>query len=71
MNEGDNLRYIDELWDNSILASLADYIKIPAKSPLFDKDWAANGYLEEAVELMLAWVRKQDVPGLSIDVHRL
>ena len=71
MNEDDNQLYIDELWDNSILASLAEYIKIPAKSPLFDMNWAENGYLDEAVELMLTWVKGQDVPGLRIEVHRL
>ena len=71
MNEGDNQLYIDELWDNSILASLAEYIKIPAKSPLFDVNWAENGYLDEAVELMLTWVKGQDAPGLRIEVQRL
>jgi len=71
MNQQENLRYIEELWDNSILPSLAEYVKIPAKSPLFDPNWAANGYVDEAVEVMLEWVRKQDVPGLRINVHRL
>ena len=71
MNERENLRYIEELWDNSILPSLSNYVKIPAKSPLFDSNWAANGYLDEAVELMLEWVKKQDIPGLRINIHRL
>ena len=71
MNEEKNLRYVGELWDNSILPSLADYVKIPAKSPLFDANWETNGYMEDAVELMLAWVKKQDVQGLQIEVHRL
>ena len=71
MNEEKNLRYVGELWDNSILPSLADYVKIPAKSPLFDANWETNGYMEDAVELMLTWVKKQDVQGLQIEVHRL
>jgi hypothetical protein len=29
------------LWDEQILPALHDYIAIPAKSPMFDKDWAA------------------------------
>ena len=33
-------------WDTDILRQLTDYIAIPAKSPGFDKEWSANGYLE-------------------------
>ena len=71
LNDTANLQYIDELWEESILPSLADYVRIPAKSPLFDAEWEANGYIEEAVELMVQWVKSQAVPGLDIDVHRL
>ena len=71
LNDTANLQYIDELWEKSILPSLADYVRIPAKSPLFDAEWEANGYIEEAVELMVQWVKRQAVPGLDIDVHRL
>ena len=34
---------IPQLWDSSIVPTLVDYIRIPAKSPHFDRDWAKNG----------------------------
>jgi len=58
-------------WDTDILPQLSDYIRIPCKSPLFDPDWAANGYMDEAVALMERWARAQPIAGLSLDVVRL
>ena len=66
-----NHQYIDALWDDSILPSLSEYISIPNKSPMFDPDWETNGYMEDAVTLMLKWVEDQHVPGLDVEVHRL
>ena len=41
--------FTNNLWDSAILPALHDYIAIPAKSPMFDKDWAASGHLERVV----------------------
>ena len=59
------------LWAESILPQLEAYIRIPAKSPHFDADWSANGYLEEATELTRAWCAAEPVDGMTIEVHRL
>jgi hypothetical protein len=40
---------IDAQWDRDIVARLSDYIAIPAKSPLFDPQWAAHGHIETVV----------------------
>lgn len=42
-------RFVDSMWDDQIVPRLVDYIAVPAKSPMFDPDWAANGYLEKVV----------------------
>lgn len=60
---------IDGLWSDSIVDELYEYVKIPAKSPDFDPDWAANGYIDEAVDQVAAWCRKQDLG--SVEVVRL
>ena len=39
-------RQIDQAWEGDILRQLTDYIAIPAKSPGFDPDWAAHGYID-------------------------
>ena len=44
--------FVDRTWDESIVPSLVDYIRIPNKSPLFDPDWEANGHMERAVTLI-------------------
>jgi acetylornithine deacetylase/succinyl-diaminopimelate desuccinylase-like protein len=66
-------RFIDQLWEADVVPTLVDYIRIPAKSPAFDADWAANGHLETATALYEGWARKSlaDVQGATVDVIRL
>ena len=64
-------RYVSAKWDDEIVPQLVEYIRIPAKSPMFDADWEKNGYMEQAVTLMVDWARAQPVPGMEIEVVRL
>ena len=64
-------RYVAEKWDDDIVPQLVEYIRIPNKSPMFDKDWVANGYMEQAVQLMERWAKAQSVPGMQVEVFRL
>ena len=63
--------FIARKWDADIVPQLVDYIRIPNKSPMFDKDWQANGHMDAAVALMEAWARAQSIPGLQVEVVRL
>ncbi len=58
-------------WDGDIVRQLTDYIAIPAKSPGFDKEWQANGYLETVLRNAAAWVEAQKVEGLKLEIVRL
>src|SRR3954454_616539 len=62
---------IAEFWDEAIVPALVEYIRIPAKSPHFDPDWAKHGHIEAAVELAAAWCRKHAVAGMKLEVIRL
>jgi len=62
---------ISQFWDDAIVPALVEYIRIPAKSPHFDKAWQKNGYIEAAVELAAGWCRKNAVPGMKLEVVRL
>ena len=62
---------IAQFWDDAIVPSLVEYIKIPAKSPHFDKEWASNGQIDAAVELAANWCRKHALPGMKLEVVRL
>jgi len=64
-------RYADEAWDARIVPELSDYIAIPAKSPMFDPDWAAHGHLDAVVRRAAAWVESRKLAGLKLEVVRL
>lgn len=50
-------RVVSVLWEQEALPTLAEYIRIPSKSPDFDPDWAMHGHLDRAVELLVGWAR--------------
>ncbi|MDE1947304.1 MAG: M20 family metallopeptidase [Burkholderiales bacterium] len=58
-------------WDERILPQLVDYIAVPAKSPMFDPDWQAHGYIDRVVRDAAAWVEGRRLPGLKLEVVRL
>jgi acetylornithine deacetylase/succinyl-diaminopimelate desuccinylase-like protein len=62
---------VDALWADSILPQLIDYIRIPNESPLFDPEWQAHGYMDEAVALAETWCRAQPLAGMRVEVMRL
>lgn len=64
-------RFVNRAWDESVLPEVIEYIRIPNKSPAFDPDWQAHGYMEQAVELIKNWCLKQEIPGMQLEVVRL
>jgi acetylornithine deacetylase/succinyl-diaminopimelate desuccinylase-like protein len=64
---------VDRTWDAEILPTLDAYIRIPNKSPAFDADWAAHGYMDQAVALLEDWARRKlaSAPGATLEVVRL
>ena len=71
MDHDQTLRFVDALWDESIVPALCDYVRIPNKSPNFDPDWASHGHMDRAAELMADWCRRQPVRGMTVDIVRL
>ena len=62
---------IAEQWDRDIVPRLVEYIRIPAKSPHFDRNWEAHGHIERVIRLAEEWVRAQPIPGLAVEIVRL
>ena len=58
-------------FDDSIVPTLVDYIRIPNKSPDFDPDWASNGHMHEAMDLIVEWCREHPVNGMELEVVEL
>jgi len=71
MDSAATQRFVDELWNTSIIPELVEYIRIPNKSPAFDADWHSHGYMEDAVSLIETWCRAHALPDMAIEVVRL
>ncbi len=71
LNVANTLTEISALWDDEIVPQLQDYIRVPAKSPLFDAQWEAHGYIDSVVRTTAAWIEAQKVDGLRLEVIRL
>lgn len=65
MDQAKLRKYVDGTWDDEIVPTLFDYIKIPNKSPSFDPDWASHGFMDEAVSMFEGWARKK-LPALPV-----
>jgi len=63
--------HVDATWRERIVTELERYIEVPAKSPMFDPDWAAHGLLERVLQSASDWVRAQQVDGLTLEIVRL
>ena len=65
--------FVDQVWGDEVVPELVDYIRIPAKSPAFDHDWAAHGYIDDAVAMMARWASGKiaGVEGATLEVVRL
>ena len=46
---------INKFWDDSIVPTLIEYIKIPNKSPSFDPDWKICLQTEQVYFLVENW----------------
>ncbi|CZI01052.1 M20 family metallopeptidase [Legionella pneumophila] len=63
--------YICQQWQEEILPSLCDYIKIPNKSPHFDAKWEEHGYMEQAVNHIANWCKSHAPKGMTLEIVRL
>ena len=65
--------FVDSIWDEAVVPTLVDYVRIPNKSPAFDPQWAEHGHMAEAVSLLEGWARARlpELPGATLEVVRL
>lgn len=65
--------FVETIWREEIVPVLTDYIRIPNKSPAFAPNWAAEGHMDRAVDLLCGWARERlhKLPGATLDVLRL
>ena len=63
--------YLDQFWDNEIIPTLTEYIKIPNKSPAFDPDWEKTGHMEKVLNLAIKWTEKHRPKESTLHIKRL
>ena len=61
---------VQKSWDDDIVPALTEYIRIPAKSPMFDARWAEHGHIDRAVTFITDWAHRRKIEGLTVDVVR-
>lgn len=66
-----NFPALNTRWDTDIIPQLEEYIRIPCKSPLFDKHWQENGYIANAMQLIKSWCEKQNIKNKKIELLQL
>ena len=62
---------LNQFWDDHIVPTLTEYIKIPNKSPAFDPEWEATGHMEKALNLAVEWTEKHRPEKSILHVKRL
>ena len=63
--------FVNQRWDESIVPTLTDYIRIPNKSPAFDPDWQKHGLIDQVVALFHQWALRHPLCDMTIEVVRL
>src|ERR1041385_6775755 len=64
-------KWVENLFQSSIVPTLVDYIKIPNKSVMFDPEWRAHGFIDKATEMFGAGARSELPQGATLEVVRL
>eukprot|EP01089_Gocevia_fonbrunei_P022580 TRINITY_DN9177_c0_g1_i1.p1 TRINITY_DN9177_c0_g1~~TRINITY_DN9177_c0_g1_i1.p1 ORF type:complete len:480 (+),score=141.81 TRINITY_DN9177_c0_g1_i1:32-1471(+) len=64
------LANISEWWNakNGVVEKITEYISIPNQSPDYDPEWETNGLLDQAVTLLVDWVKAQNVENLELEI---
>ena len=71
LNAPQALEEVSRAWDEDLVQRLEDYIRVPAKSPAFDADWAKNGFIDTVLWDAATWVQSQKIEGLTLEIIRL
>jgi len=58
-------------WDEQIVPTITEYIRVPAKSPHFDPAWEAHGHIERVIQMAASWANKQPISGMALEIVRL
>ncbi len=58
---------IAEAWAGA-LPTVMDYVAVPARSPMFDPQWEANGHIARAARLLADWASSRSIEGATVEL---
>ena len=70
MNETQLQQSINQTWDDQIIPSLIEYIKIPNKSPSFEPDWQNLGHMDRVLDIAADWSKTNLPEKAQIHVEK-
>ena len=62
---------VQQAWEDTVLPSLSDLVRIPAVSPAYDAEWERNGQLDAAIAHVRDWITARGIPGVRMEEVRL
>ncbi|GAA4326808.1 M20 family metallopeptidase [Pigmentiphaga soli] len=68
MNLSDLQQFVARRYDEDLIPRLVDYVRIPAKSPAFDPNWAEHGHLAKVMADARQWAAAQPIAGLQVEI---
>ncbi len=60
--------YVDRLFEDSVIDTLSAYVSIACLSPDFDPNWADNGEIARAAQLLAEWAKSRPLPSSSVEI---
>lgn len=64
-------KFVETFWEDNILPTIKEYIRIPNVSSMFDKNWKKNGYVDQALDLTKNWIEEHKPDDANLHVGYL
>ncbi|RHW71843.1 peptidase M20/M25/M40 [Trypanosoma brucei equiperdum] len=61
-------KFITDEWDKTLVPTISAYIEVPNQSPHYDQEWATNGLMQKAMDIIIEWVKKQPIKGMKYEL---
>lgn len=63
--------FVGGFWEEEIVPPLIDYIRIPNKSPMFDKNWETAGHMDAVLRLAQEWIAAHPIEGAKVSIDKV
>ena len=68
LNVDELKKYIEKNFEQSVIPSLMEYIKIDNLSRTYDAEWNTNGKLQQAARHIQKWVESLEINGITCQI---